>query len=49
MKVEIQIENCRKYQFEYGELWFTGFLHNWNEFFTTIKNISIDNNTISTT
>jgi asparagine synthase (glutamine-hydrolysing) len=44
MKVEIQIENCRKYQFENGELWFVGFLHNWNEFFTTIKNISIDIN-----
>lgn len=42
-KVEIHIENSRKYQFENGELWFKGFLHNWEAFFTTIKDLSFTN------
>ncbi len=43
MKIEIYIENARNYQFENGELWFKGFLHNWEAFFTAIKNISLSN------
>ena len=43
MKVEIHIENSRKYQFENGELWFMGFLHNWHTFFTAIENFSFSN------
>ena len=43
MKTEIHFENSRKYQFENGELWFTGFLHNWETFFTAIKHFSFSN------